>query len=66
MKGLLQEAQSWLMRVYLGRELVLPQDVQTLMRPDIVLWEEEYEEASERNSTKYHVEGLVVHSRGGL
>ena len=39
--GLLQAAQLWKMRVDLGRRLVLPQFVQTSLRPDLVLWSEE-------------------------
>lgn len=68
-KSLLQAAQSWEMRVDLGRKLVFPQVVQTQLRPDMVLWSEEVrklilieltvpwedgcEEAYERKATKY-------------
>lgn len=68
-KSLLQAAQSWEMRVDLGRKLVFPQVVQTSLRPDMVLWSEEArkiilieltvpwedgcEEAYERKATKY-------------
>ena len=40
-KSLLQAAQSWEMKVDLGRKLVFPQVVQTPLRPDVVLWSEE-------------------------
>ncbi|XP_026059304.1 uncharacterized protein LOC113043970 [Carassius auratus] len=67
--SLLQAAQSCKMRVDLGKKLVFPQVVQTLLRPDIFLWSEEAskiilielmvswedgcEEAHERKATKY-------------
>ena len=40
-KRLLQAAQSWEMRVDLGRRLLFFQVVQTPLRPDVVLWSEE-------------------------
>ena len=40
-KSLLQAAQSWEMRVDLGRRLLFPQVVQTPLRLDLVLWSEE-------------------------
>ncbi|XP_057673103.1 uncharacterized protein LOC130904394 [Corythoichthys intestinalis] len=68
-KSLLQAAQSWEMRVDLGRKLFFPQVVHTLLRPDVVIWSEEAkkiilieltvpwedgcEEAAERKATKY-------------
>lgn len=63
MKGLLQEAQSWEMRADLGRRLVFPQFVQTVLWSEevkkIILieltvpWEEGCEEAWERKSNRY-------------
>lgn len=42
MKGLLQAAQSWEMRVDLARKLQFPfHIVQTSLRPDIVIWSKE-------------------------
>lgn len=69
-KSLLQEAQSWEIRLDLRKKLVFPQVIQTSLRSDIVrcyeepkkiilielmvLWEVRCEVASEGKSTNYH------------
>nr|XP_055073061.1 uncharacterized protein LOC129453022 [Misgurnus anguillicaudatus] len=52
-KSLLQPAQSWEMRVDLGRRLVFPQARKIIMIELTVPWEDGCKEAYERKATKY-------------
>jgi len=77
---ILHRAQSWELRVDLGRKLVFPEIVHTTLRPDMVLWaplariiiiveltvpwEESCDEANERKTSKYAELAETCRQRG--